>query len=139
MGCHILADQFRNHAVFYCSTSDWAFGPVFTDHDGHDAEERAEAFLRWLRETDQWAHFEKEAIQSGRRDPRELTERGLQLAFQNWSTQEHDQWKREDEAEFADDEEVTDVGAAARQARVEAFSKQGLNVEHLQPKPTTDK
>jgi len=105
MGCRILHDRDSNSAVLYCSTTEWAFGPLFNDDGDHDAGERAEAFLRWLRETDQWFAFEKEPIQTGHRDPRELTERGLQLAFQNWSTQEHDQWRREDTALFAADDD----------------------------------
>ena len=45
-------DRQHNVAILYCSTSDWAFGPVFSDQDDHDANARAEAFLRWLKDTD---------------------------------------------------------------------------------------
>jgi hypothetical protein len=41
MGCHILAGK-DNHAVFYCSTKGWAFGPLMGN------EEEAEAFLKFL-------------------------------------------------------------------------------------------
>lgn len=99
MGCHIAHDRNQNLAVLYCSTSDWAFGPVFTDTDDHDADERAEAFLRWLRESDAWWTFERGPVQSNRRDPRELTERGLEMAYAAWRTQEADQWQREEFAE----------------------------------------
>ena len=35
-------------AVIYCSTTEWAFGPVFHDQENHDSLERAELFLQWL-------------------------------------------------------------------------------------------
>jgi len=103
MGCHIAHDRDHHVAILYCSTADWAFGPVFMDSDHHDADERAEAFLRWLRETDAWAQFEKEPLQSGRRDPRELTERGLEVAYAFWLAQEREQWAREDRALFTEE------------------------------------
>jgi hypothetical protein len=57
MGCRILAGN--SHAILYCSTTDWAFGPVFYDSDTHDAAERLELFLKWLRidprgQSDSW-------------------------------------------------------------------------------------
>ena len=106
MGCHILADHYRKQAVLYCSTTDWAFGPVFSEDESHDhdAEERAEAFLRWLATTDAWSAFEKEPLDTGRRDPRILTERGLQAAYQAWRAQEADQWAREEAAAFAEED-----------------------------------
>jgi hypothetical protein len=103
MGCRIAHDRSQNLAVFYCSTADWAFGPVFTDDGDHDADERAEAFVRWLRETDAWSTFEKEPMQGGRRDPRDLTERGLEAAYTAWRAQETDQWQREERAAFTED------------------------------------
>ena len=48
MSVRILHDSDQDVAVLFCSTTDWAFGPVITDGDDHDAVERAEAFLRWL-------------------------------------------------------------------------------------------
>ena len=45
MGVRILqgnGEGDSNYAVLYCSTSDWAFGPLFEDY------EDAEAFLKWL-------------------------------------------------------------------------------------------
>jgi hypothetical protein len=41
LGIQILANP-EHGAVFYSSSTDWAFGPVMRD------EEVAEAFLRWL-------------------------------------------------------------------------------------------
>jgi hypothetical protein len=40
MGVHILEDRESNEAAFYCSTSGWAFGPVFPNR------EAAELFLQ---------------------------------------------------------------------------------------------
>lgn len=102
MGCHIVYDQNQNLAVLYCSTSEWAFGPVFSDEGDHDANDRAEAFCRWLGETDTWAGYEKEPIQTSRRDPRELTDIGLQAAYHDWLLQEADQWVREDTPLFTE-------------------------------------
>lgn len=41
MGCRILEVK-DGRAVFYCSSSDWAFGPVM------ESTEEAEAFAKWL-------------------------------------------------------------------------------------------
>jgi hypothetical protein len=104
MAVHILHDD--NQAVFYCSTSGWAFGPVFVSQGIHDADERAEAFLRWLEDTDAWVSFAKEPLWDGRRrDPRVLTDRGLSDAYGAWLAQEADQWAREDAAQFAEEEQ----------------------------------
>ncbi len=47
MGVRILTDG--DNAVLYCSTSDWAFGPVFSaDTHGRDAAYMAQRFLDWL-------------------------------------------------------------------------------------------
>jgi len=104
MGCHILHDARRDAAVLYCSTSDWAFGPVFTDRDDHDADERAEAFVRWLATTETWRTYEQEPFGTGPRDPRGLTEGGLAQAYLDWQAQEPAQWAREDAARWAEDE-----------------------------------
>jgi len=44
MGVRILIDKDSGQAVFYCSTTDWAFGPLMRDADV------AETFLNWLAE-----------------------------------------------------------------------------------------
>jgi len=103
MGVRVLADHYRNHAVLYCSTSDWAFGPVFSEHEGHDAEERAEAFLRWIAMTAAWFTYER-SLTAGRRDARLLTEEGLERAYADWQAQEADQWTREEAAMFAEED-----------------------------------
>ena len=106
MGCRILFDDSHYEdslvtmACLYCSTTDVAFGPVFSgdpEHD-HDARERAEAFLRWLDVTPAWSTLERHSyVRQGQRDPRELTDVGLQTAYAIWLKQE--QWAREDRAE----------------------------------------
>ncbi len=101
MGCRILSDHDSQQAALYCSTSDWAFGPVFTGDREHDAVERAEAFLRWIAVTPTWFQYEQVApmFRSSKRDPRELTDHGLATAHSVWLAQEPAQWIAEDEAE----------------------------------------
>jgi hypothetical protein len=43
MGCRILETK-DGRSVFYCSSSDWAFGPVM------ESVSEAEAFAKWLHE-----------------------------------------------------------------------------------------
>jgi len=86
MGVRIL--RAKSEAVLYCSTTDWAFGPVFSDDDDHDADERAEAFTRWLV-----------------KDARTFSDSELQSAYSRWLDQESAQWAREkdeSDAEYAD-------------------------------------
>jgi hypothetical protein len=104
MGVHIAHDRDKDVAILYCSTTDWAFGPVFIDDNGHDADERVEAFLRWLDTTDHWSAYEKEPLQTGRRDPRQLTDKGLSAAYLDWRAQEADQWAREHAAAMVEEE-----------------------------------
>lgn len=84
MGVRILSDRFADQACLYCSTSCVAFGPVFTDSDDHDADERAEAFTRWLK-----------------RDARQLTDSEMQIAYSEWLAQEAAQWAAEAAEEAA--------------------------------------
>lgn len=82
MGVRILHDTRSDEACLYCSTSDWAFGPVFQAEGHRSAEERAEAFLRWLRI-----------------DPREITDQAaLERKYAEWRAQEAQQFKSEEEA-----------------------------------------
>jgi hypothetical protein len=48
MGVRILYDSKHGLAALYCSTSDWAFGPVFSDDDEASASDQAEVFSDWL-------------------------------------------------------------------------------------------
>ena len=86
MGVRILHDSENDQAALYCSTTDLAFGPVFTDAGIHDAHERAEAFLRWLRV-----------------DARRLSDAELQARYHEWRGQEAEQWRLEEDAEGAID------------------------------------
>ncbi len=96
MGVRVLqaVDKYNgmsSNAVLYCSTSDWAFGPVFYDEENHDAYERAEAFLEWLDE-------------STRQDARTLTDSELEHKYSEWLKQEAEQWaKKEKESDEEED------------------------------------
>ncbi len=65
MGCRILEGENQEGAVLYCSTTGWAFGPLFEDRLD------AESFLDWLsaRET---------------RDPRNLKDSELADYFSDF-------------------------------------------------------
>lgn len=76
MGVRIISDY--KHSVMYCSTSEVAFGPVFRDDEEHDADERVESFLRWLKT-----------------DPRPFTDAELLQKYSEWLTQEKSQWAAE--------------------------------------------
>jgi hypothetical protein len=71
-------------AAMYCSTTDWAFGPVFSDSDTHDAGERIEAFLRWLKS-----------------EPRRLTDAELEAKYSEWLAQEDAQFATEEQEQFS--------------------------------------
>lgn len=62
MGVRILVDRGLEDACLYCSTSMWAFGPVF------NSEEQAEEFLKYLDRTDG-------------RDARQLSQTELDVAW----------------------------------------------------------
>jgi len=102
MGCRILYDRNSGRAALYCSTTEFAFGPVFVDggrdQGDRDGAERAEAFLRWLQTYDappkdlnvvgtaRWARSH---------DPRDLTDAGLEAAFSLWQMEELSQYEKE--------------------------------------------
>jgi hypothetical protein len=79
MGVRILSDRHNDIACLFCSTSDVAFGPVFSDSDEHYADERAEAFTRWLE-----------------LDARKYDEADLMRKYAEWQAQESAQWTREE-------------------------------------------
>ena len=78
MGVRILHDERAEIAALFCSTSDWAFGPVFYNKGDKDAYERVQAFLDWLKV-----------------DPREVREAILQGRYSEWLAQEDEQYARE--------------------------------------------
>jgi hypothetical protein len=78
MGVRIVTNH--EQAVMYCSTTDWAFGPVVSEKNGHDAEERLELFCEFLHPT----------------DPRHFTDDELVSKYNEWLAQEEVQWKLKD-------------------------------------------
>lgn len=86
MGVHTLIDRKNNQAAMFCSTTDWAFGPVFNDSDDHDAADRVDSFLRFLRV-----------------DPRTLADNELESKYAEWRAQEDAQWVEEALNEAAGD------------------------------------
>jgi hypothetical protein len=79
MGVRVLSDRNGQQAALYCSTTGVAFGPVFSDSDDHDADERADAFVRWLP-----------------LDARRYEDAHLLRKYSEWQAQEAAQWVRED-------------------------------------------
>jgi hypothetical protein len=85
MGVRIVHDG--DNAALYCSTTEWAFGPLFSSDDNHDAEERAQAFCRWL----------------GGREPRRMSDQELAHAYGEWLAQEVTQWANEEGEAIAEE------------------------------------
>jgi len=85
MGCRILEEKDGRQAVLYCSTSGWAFGPVFYQTDEMDAGEVAEAFLKWLRKT---PNEEKTILGLSKDDPRSYEEGALQRLYSEFLARE---------------------------------------------------
>ncbi len=97
MGVRILTDRSgtRNVSVLYCSTSDVAFGPLFSEDDWRDSEDRAAAFLIFLD-----------------MDARRYSDAELMAKYSEWLTQEASQYAKERLAELERDEE--DLGKTDR-------------------------
>lgn len=47
MGVRVMFDDTENYAIIYCSTTMWAFGPIFYEDEHNDADEIAEEFLEY--------------------------------------------------------------------------------------------
>lgn len=77
MGCRIMEDRESFQAVLYCSTTMWAFGPIFRTY------EHAEDFLKWLGY-----------------DPRSLSYPALEKKHSEWCTVRLD-----DEGDLVEDED----------------------------------
>lgn len=83
MAVEVLHDPERRQSVMVCTTTDWAFGPVF--REAEDAEE----FLIWVRE-----NGPERALTLGLKthglgthngtDPRDYPDRGLEALYQAW-------------------------------------------------------
>lgn len=73
MGVRVLHDVEDDQACLYCSTTDWAFGPVFSGDTPtrKDAQECALAFLAWL------DHHKS-------KDARRYTDQELELVVSEW-------------------------------------------------------
>ena len=82
MGVRVISSHMGSVAVMYCSTTDWAFGPVFGDTDTHSADERIEMFLKWLMV-----------------DPRSLPDNLLEQKYSEWRVLEESLWKTQEEDE----------------------------------------
>jgi hypothetical protein len=93
MGVRILHDEANAMAAFFCSTSDFAFGPVFCNKEGRPASERAEAFNRWLLHRSNWPN--KVAGIFGRFDLRVLNDSQMEQAYGEWLVQEAGQYEAE--------------------------------------------
>ena len=78
MGVRILHNN--DEAVMYCSTSGWAFGPLMHSDKEHDAEERMELFLKWLK-----------------KDAREYEDNELEMEYGKFLLAEKSLWENEEE------------------------------------------
>lgn len=72
MGCRILGSKSGGQVALYCSTTMFAFGPVFASY------EEAERFLAWLRDT---PNGEKTILGLSKSDPRSYTEKSLETLY----------------------------------------------------------
>lgn len=73
-----MEEKEEGRAVLYCSTTGWAFGPVFRSSD------EAERFLTWLRET---PNQEKTLLGLSKSDPRSYDEPVLERLYWNFRTE----------------------------------------------------
>lgn len=96
MAVCILHDTRADMAAIYCSTSDFAFGPVFSSDHGKSSEERAAAFLRWIDANPRPNGISKTF---GRFDVRHLNDQEMSLAYSDWLVQELKQYEREQATE----------------------------------------
>jgi len=80
-------------AAMYCSTTDWAFGPVFSERNGYSAYQRIDSFLTWFRYNGRvgMLHYD---------DPRQLTDSELSAKYNEWAVQEDEQWALAEKAEL---------------------------------------
>ena len=87
MSVRIIHDHKQDMATMYCSTSMFAFGPVFHAERDLDAEERCQEFLRWL---NGYSPPDGDLNAVGARyfqrdhDPRGMTDAGCERAYIAW-------------------------------------------------------
>lgn len=118
MGVHILHDQRADQAALFCSTSDWAFGPVFCAQGGKDAYERAQAFLRWLDANPPAPPVGR--LLGSRFDVRVMTDKELERAYVQWLGQEKAQYAAEEAFEEAERMAYADEARAEQREYDEA-------------------
>ena len=80
MSCRI-ADTTDGQAILYCSTTDWAFGPLFASH------EEAAAFCAWLREHPDASRCHSLILGLTATDPRSYTDNGLEAQVADFRMQ----------------------------------------------------
>lgn len=85
MGCRVISAHMGSVAVMYCSTTEWAFGPVFYDDNDHSADERIELFMNWLQV-----------------DPRSLPDNILERKYSEWRAQEKELWEEYEKKQLED-------------------------------------
>ena len=111
LGREAGSSSIRDEAVLICSTTGVAFGPIINDGDDHDAIDRMEAFLRFMKS-------DPRVLES---DPRRLTDTELQTAYSLWLSQEAAQWAAEEaaaKAQEAEEEARLDAEDARHRERV---------------------
>jgi hypothetical protein len=87
MAVNVLHDPSEDQACLYCSTSDWAFGPVIY---GPDALEKAIRFRQWFTDGGALARARELGIApydfpgADGDDPRDYGERDLERLYLAW-------------------------------------------------------
>ena len=82
MAVQIIHDHQQQIAAMYCTTTDHAFGPVFT---GPGCEEDADDFLNWLARNPDLSLTLPFAMHSSKgEDPRDYTDTGLERMYHRW-------------------------------------------------------
>lgn len=87
MAVNVLYDLREDMAVLYCSTSDWAFGPVFY---GDEADEKAISFRDWFHNGQALARARELGIQPTQvpggdgDDPRDYHPGDLERLYSEW-------------------------------------------------------
>ena len=79
MAVEIIHDVRRSTAAIYCTTSDWAFGPVFT---GPGCDQDAQDFLAWIARSPDCSLMNPFGVDGT--DARDYTDSGLQRMYGRW-------------------------------------------------------
>lgn len=87
MAVSVCHDAWNQVACLFCTSSDHAFGPIFT---GPTAGDDAEAFIQWVRNNGPFSGFPREGWMGDGRDVRDYTpngQEGLVLAWRHTHTE----------------------------------------------------